>query len=68
MIRWLLYLTWIVFFLLHNDFWNWHTPKLALGLPVGLLYHIAYCVVAAALMTLLVRYAWPGRDDKGNGG
>jgi hypothetical protein len=28
-------------------------------LPVGLTYHVAFCLVVALLMGLLVRYAWP---------
>ena len=47
-------------YLLHNDFWLWDDGRLVLGLPVGLAYHVGYCIAAAALMTLLVRRAWPG--------
>ena len=43
-----------LFYLLHNDLWLWHDPGLVLGLPVGLIYHLAYCLVAAALMGLLL--------------
>ena len=57
--RWILYLALFVLYLLHNDLWFWNTPQLALGLPIGLLYHIGFCVVAAILMILLVNYAWP---------
>ena len=57
--RWALYVALVVLYLLHNDLWLWDNPKLALGLPIGLLYHIAFCVVATILMTLLVNYAWP---------
>lgn len=45
--------------LLHNDFWLWDDPRILLGLPVGLLYHVLFCLAAAALMTILVRFAWP---------
>lgn len=48
----------ILLFLLHNDFWFWHDARLISGLPVGLLYHIAYCIGASVLMYALVRYAW----------
>ena len=57
--RTLLYAALVIFFLLHNDFWLWHDRSLVLGLPVGLTYHLLYCVAAAALMALMVRYAWP---------
>ncbi len=43
-----------LFYLLHNDLWLWHDPSLVLGLPVGLVYHLAYCLAAAALMGLLL--------------
>lgn len=60
-----------VLYLLHNDLWLWHDGSLVLGLPVGLTYHVLYCLTTAVLMALLVRWAWPsdlaaqaeGRDD-----
>jgi len=55
----LLYTVLILFFGLHNDLWLWHDARQLLGLPVGLTYHIAYCLAAALLMALLVRHAWP---------
>ena len=53
-------------FLLHQDFWNWgKTEPLMFGfLPVGLTYHAGYAVLAAIMMALLVKFAWPaGLDD-----
>ena len=58
-----LYLGLFVLYLLHNDFWLWDDADLLLGLPVALLYHIAYCFAAAGLMGLLVNYAWPSKLD-----
>jgi len=55
----LVYLAVPVLYLLHQDWWNWDSHELVLGLPVGLAYHVAFCVVAACLMFCLVRYAWP---------
>jgi hypothetical protein len=49
----------VAFFLLHDDFWLAADPRLVLGLPAGLLYHVLYCVAAAGLMAVLVRVAWP---------
>lgn len=48
-------------YLLHQDFWWWRTAKpLLFGfLPIGLFYHACYSVAAAAVMWLLVKYAWP---------
>jgi len=43
-----------LFYLLHNDLWLWHDSRLVLGLPAGLVYHVAYCLVAAALLGLLL--------------
>jgi hypothetical protein len=43
-----------LFYLLHNDLWLWHESQLVLGLPVGLVYHLAYCLATAALMGLLL--------------
>ena len=43
-----------LFYLLHNDLWLWFDARPVLGLPVGLVYHLAYCLAAAALMGLLL--------------
>jgi hypothetical protein len=59
--RFLLGLTVIVFYLLHQDIWFWDTPNpLFFGfLPVGLFYHLCYTLAVSVLMWLLVKYAWP---------
>ncbi len=57
--RWILYLALALLYLLHNDLWLWHDERLVLGLPVGLTYHVLYCLATAVVMALLVRYAWP---------
>lgn len=51
----------IAVYLLHQDFWNWKTAEpLVFGfLPIGLAYHAGYSVVAAVLMAVLVKFAWP---------
>ena len=52
-------------FFLHQDFWNWKNAGLVFGfLPVGLAYHAAYAVVAACLMAVLVKLAWPVELDR----
>ena len=56
--KWLFYCLVALLFLLHNDFWFWETPQLVLGLPVGLLYHIGFCLVVTLLMAAFVK------DDK----
>ena len=57
--RILLYAALVILFLLHNDIWLWNDGTLVLGLPVGLTYHLLYCVATAVLMAFMVRYAWP---------
>jgi hypothetical protein len=53
----------LVLYALHQDIWFWRQarPLLFGFLPVGLTYHAAYCVAAALLMAVLVRFAWPER-------
>ena len=51
----------VALYLLHQDFWFWRTARpLVWGfLPVGLAYHALYTLAAAAVMWLLVKFAWP---------
>ena len=51
----------LVVYLLHQDFWNWKKaePLLFGFLPVGLAYHAGYSILAAVMMAVLVRFAWP---------
>ena len=55
-----------VVYVLHQDFWNWKKIEpLVLGfLPIGLAYHVAYSIVAAITMAVLVRSAWPKHLDE----
>jgi hypothetical protein len=47
-------------FLLHQDYWLWDARALVLGfLPMGLAYHAAFSLAAAALWALACRWAWP---------
>jgi hypothetical protein len=50
-----------VVYVLHQDFWNWKkVDPLVFGfLPIGLAYQAGYSVLAAALMAVLVKTAWP---------
>ena len=59
LLRRLLYAALLLAFLLHNDLWLWHDARMLAGLPVGLTYHIGFCLAASLLMWLLVRFAWP---------
>lgn len=59
MARRLVYVGLAALYILHNDLWLWNDGRLLLGLPVGLTYHILFCVAVAALMLILVLRAWP---------
>ena len=58
-VRRLLYAALAILYLLHNDLWLWSDGSRFLGLPIGLTYHVLYCLATAVLMALLVKYAWP---------
>ena len=50
----------IVLYFLHQDFWFWNDGTLVFGvLPVGLLYHLCFCVAASLILLSLIRNAWP---------
>ena len=54
----------VLLYLLHSDIWFWDDASLVFGLPVTLVYHIGFCLATIALMTALVRLAWPFEDDE----
>ena len=56
----------LVVYALHQDFWNWKQaePLLFGFMPIGLAYHAAYSGVAALLMGVLVKFAWPAHLEK----
>ena len=62
--RRLLYAVLALFFVLRYDLWLWDDARTLGGLPAGLLFHVAYCLGAAVLLGLLVRYAWPAGLEK----
>ena len=39
----------IALFALHQDVWLWSVDTRVLGLPAGLLYHVALCVCASVV-------------------
>lgn len=49
----------VALFVLHQDVWLWRDGRLVLGLPVGLAYHVAYCLATALVLGRAVRWAWP---------
>lgn len=50
-------------FLLHNSFWWWdldkHLPLLWGFMPFAFSYYVLYALLAAAVMFLVVKIAWP---------
>jgi hypothetical protein len=65
----LVYLAVPALYALHQDMWWWFKDEQFLGMrvgdmrflgmPIGLAYHVIYCVLASILMASLVRLAWP---------
>jgi hypothetical protein len=51
----------LVVIVLRHDYWNWDTPyPLLLGfLPVGLWWQGLVSLLAAGMMWMMVRFAWP---------
>jgi hypothetical protein len=51
----------VVLYLLHQDLWFWEraTPVVFGILPIGLFYHVAYTLVTAGVLWLLVSRHWP---------
>ncbi len=66
MTRWVLVVAVAGLYLLHQDVWFWDVARpLVLGfLPVGLVYHAAYSLAVAALMWVLIRFAWPAHLER----
>jgi len=63
--KWLLTVMVVLVYLLHQDFWLWQDRSLVFGfLPVGLAYHAGYAILAAGMMAVLVKYAWPERLER----
>ena len=57
----LLTLAAVAVWILRHDYWNWNTPyPLLFGfLPVGLWWQGLVSILAAVLLALMVRFAWP---------
>jgi hypothetical protein len=63
----LLYTALVILYLLHNDLWYWDDSRLIFGIPIGLLYHVLYCIAATLMMIALVKFAWPQDLDVAEG-
>lgn len=54
----------LLLFVLHQDFWNWHSTTMVFGfMPIGLFYHACFSVAAAALWLGAVKFAWPAETE-----
>jgi len=63
--KFLLFLMIAFVYIIHQDNWNWSKTDVVLGfLPIGLAYHAVYSVLAAVMMALLVKFAWPKRLEE----
>jgi len=63
--KFLLFLMIAGVYFLHQDFWNWSSKELVFGiLPIGLAYHAGYSILAAVMMAVLVKFAWPGHLEQ----
>lgn len=60
-VRWLLAALVLVLLILRHDYWWWDDarPLLFGFLPVGLWWQALVTLLAAVMMWLLVRFAWP---------
>jgi hypothetical protein len=63
--RWLLYGALVALFVLHNDLWLWNDTRLVFGLPIGLTYHVGFCIVTSVVLAALVSWAWPDFEALG---
>lgn len=53
-----------ILYVLHQDFWFWDNGTLVFHiLPVGLLYHVGYCVAASLILALLTWGTWPAQPQ-----
>ena len=54
---------------LHQDVWFWNdaTPLVFGVLPIGLFYHVAYTIVTALVMAVLVTTCWPSHLERPGG-
>ena len=64
--RWAFYVALVVLYLARIDLWLWNDARLVQGLPVGLLYHVLFCLVTAGVLAMLVKWAWPKFDAPEN--
>jgi hypothetical protein len=54
------YLLILIMMFLHFDFWNWGKsyPIFFGWMPIGLFYHVVYCIAYMGVLLLLNRWCW----------
>ena len=52
-------------YLLHNDFWFWWSTRTVFGgLPIGLAYHVGYCLLISCFWMWVARRLGTASVDK----
>ena len=54
----------IALYVLRIDVWFWHDATLIAGVPVGLAYHVLFCLLASAWFWWMVTRQWPRELDE----
>ena len=71
MMRWMLVLVVLIVLVLRHDYWWWDKaePLLFGFLPVGLWWQALVTLMAAGMMWMLVKFAWPAHleEEAGDG-
>lgn len=62
--RWWPVLLMVALYVVRVDLWWWRDPRLVGGLPIGLLYHLLFCVAVSISFWLVVRHCWPAELDE----
>lgn len=52
-----------ILYILHNDWWFWNDPRFVLGLPIGLCYHLLFCLGAATLLFCFIYFERRSNSD-----
>ena len=55
----------LLLYVLHTDVWYWTDPRIVLGLPIGVTYHLLWTLLVSGAFWLAVRYAWPSEIEDG---
>jgi hypothetical protein len=56
----------VLAFVFRHDIWFWDDPGRVLGLPVGLVYQLLFCLAVAAIFAMLIVVAPPGEPETGS--